>query len=286
MLRSLDYIKQRQILWARRKGIELKGSDGERGLHIYAGRLEDNLYGELKGKSDELKAYKDAAGKELDSKMKALHSSSAIAVNVFAHWLNQPSKDAIAVALRIPSKNINSMRFEAQLPIMDNVNQVEFPNNPHLDVLFEYNGRKPEAVGIECKFATEAYSGRAHQAIRDPYMRYTKLWKGLSNLLDLAKEVRKKNEYHHLDTAQLTKHIFGLRHAFDNFRLVYLWYDVPFDEGMEHREEIRRFSEIVKEDGIIFQAITWQELIIHLAEKHKDEKEHRDYINYLVERYL
>jgi hypothetical protein len=66
--------------------------------------------------------------------------------------------------------------------------------------------------------------------------------------------------------------------------LLYLWYDVPGTEGYEHRQEIEAFASIAKADGINFCHITYQEVIFNLKENYYDE--HKDYIDYLVERYL
>ena len=93
-----------------------------------------------------------------------------------------------------------------------------------------------------------------------------------------------------LDAAQLIKHILGLRTDNEKISkdkkitLLYLWYDVPGTEGYEHRQEIEAFASIVKADGINFRHITYQEVIFNLKENYYDE--HKDYIDYLVERYL
>ncbi len=54
---------------------------------------------------------------------------------------------------------------------------------------------------------------------------------------------------------------------------------------MIHSRELNDFHEILKKDGIIFQSITWQEVICNLNNNEQRE-EHIDYLRYLTERYL
>jgi hypothetical protein len=68
------------------------------------------------------------------------------------------------------------------------------------------------------------------------------------------------------------------------FRLLYLWYDVLGEEGVVHRKEIEKFSEIVDRDGVSFKSITYQELIARLSEHVRDG--HRQYVEYISTRYL
>jgi hypothetical protein len=84
----------------------------------------------------------------------------------------------------------------------------------------------------------------------------------------------------------LIKHILGLKtHVGKNgFKLLYLWYDTLGEAGNIHRNEIERFSEIVKADEIDFLSMSYQELISILSSRHRGE--HSDYIKYLTERYF
>ena len=68
------------------------------------------------------------------------------------------------------------------------------------------------------------------------------------------------------------------------FRLLYLWYDTLGKEGHIHKEEIEEFTNITKKDGVKFQSISYQELIYRLIKDSSDE--HREYIDYLSNRYL
>jgi hypothetical protein len=68
------------------------------------------------------------------------------------------------------------------------------------------------------------------------------------------------------------------------FRLLYLWYDVSGDQGERHRDEVLRFTEVARCDRIKLHSLTYQELIVHLANILRTK--HPEYIRYLTERYL
>jgi len=66
--------------------------------------------------------------------------------------------------------------------------------------------------------------------------------------------------------------------------LLYLWYDVPGEEGKCHRDEVTEFASVAKKDGTRFHSITYQELIAKMANNLRQS--HCDYIRYMTERYL
>jgi hypothetical protein len=288
------YLRERQILWARRRGIKLVPGTAGTGKSSSATRtriLEDNLVEPLS--DDARREYDEADGQEAKStghvpKMHSVYSSSALVANTFAYWRRRDDLRPLAHALKIPSSDILSMTFEQKLPISDDVDRRAFPHDPNLDVVFRYGGKQHRRlVGVEGKF-TEAYSAREHRGLKNAYLEQRPLWIGLPNCRRAAEDICPTDrEFTRLDVAQLLKHILGLRHACGgglDFRLVYLWYDVPFDVGAEHRREIQRFAEIVTSDGIKFQAITYQEVILSLARVRGAQ--HGAYVDYMVERYL
>jgi hypothetical protein len=59
---------------------------------------------------------------------------------------------------------------------------------------------------------------------------------------------------------------------------------VPCPEGAAHRDEVRQFSELVRTDGVDFQSLTYQELLLRLARDQRGG--HTAYVDYLAERYL
>lgn len=116
------------------------------------------------------------------------------------------------------------------------------------------------------------------------------VWKGLRKTCELAKTISPDdNEFKYLHAAQLIKHILGLKHRSDRGRkrphLLYLWYDVPGEEGVRHQCEIERFRKVVDADGVWFRAICYQDVIRRLATKYREEP-HQAYVDYLAERYL
>ena len=88
---GLEFIKSKQQNWAKRQGFELVGGTiPDRGEKNYLYDLTDNLFEPL---SDENLIYYDSGdgnetrdSKTRLAKMKALHSSSALVVNMFQYW--------------------------------------------------------------------------------------------------------------------------------------------------------------------------------------------------------
>ena len=69
--------------------------------------------------------------------------------------------------------------------------------------------------------------------------------------------------------------------------LFYLWYDALGAEGAMHREEIEDFRKTIEDatsQKIKVRHATYQEIICNLCKRLGDS--HRDYLNYITERYL
>jgi hypothetical protein len=131
------YVKVHQKLWARRNGqiVDAKG---------YFSLEEPRNPNLLEPLSAEVCAhFNDADGNELKQKgaslpkMHALHSSSALAVNVFHYW-RERDKTLLAQAMEIPSRNIASLQFEKLCPIAQPVDRKAFPKDPNIDVVLRY----------------------------------------------------------------------------------------------------------------------------------------------------
>jgi len=281
-----EYILSKQIQWAYRNNITLIGSKGIRGRKAYTKKLDDNLFEPLmpEVKSD----FEDADGGELTGnpcKMQAVHSSSALGVNIFQYWKKINQVPAIAAACRFCNTGNTSsqgINFEVKYPISG-----KFPRSPNIDVVISNSSKSRFKVfAIECKFS-EAYYSRAHSGISPKYIELDTIWDDIPNLLELAKEINPvDNKFAHLHTAQLIKHILGLKEKFgkNKFRLLYLWYDTIGTESGIHHKEIDEFTEITKADNIHFHAMSYQDLIIKLAKNYRDK--HRNYIDYISGRYL
>jgi hypothetical protein len=222
---------------------------------------------------------------ENPTKMQALHSSSAIGVNIFQYWQKVNQVPVIAAACgfcREGNDTSQRIMFEDKYPI-DPI----FEFSPNIDVVFHNAAAsKVKRFAIECKFS-EPYGSQGHDGLKTKYVSLNKAWRDIPNTYDLAKSISPNdNEFSHLHPAQLIKHILGLKTGFgkDGFRLLYLWYDVLGREGAAHRDEIEAFSRVVRADGVMFHSMTYQELILTLSKKYREQ--HGEYIRYLTERYL
>ena len=219
--------------------------------------------------------------------MQAVHSSSALGVNVFQYWQNIGQVSAIASVCGFCRKgNIVSEKivFEDKYPVDDNLDK--FPKAPNIDVVFHNtDSAQFKRFAVECKFS-EAYGSQKHNGLKPAYLELIHLWSDIPSLYEFAKTICPNENFTYLHSAQLIKHILGLKRKFgkNGFRLLYLWYDVLGKEGAIHRDEIDRFYGIAKADGIHFNAMSYQELILVLSKEYRQE--HAKYIEYLSERYL
>lgn len=310
-MNGLEYIKSKQHSWANRKKIELLGATiPNKGEKNYLEKLADNLFQPLTRET--LSQFNNGDGNEIaDSKsrlakMKALHSSSAIVVNLFQYW-NDKDVYPIIFACKLCSKQpsgvdvmyentgsnnpkifsasrnplANKIKFEGKFKISSDTKTFPFP--PNIDIVI--GSFQPIIYAIESKFS-EPYSGKP-KGISQKYLDNTLFWNGLPELYNLAKEISPdNNKFKYLDAAQLLKHILGLKtnHSKSGFRLLYLWYDVLGQDGVEHRNEIEQFAKVAKKDNIKFSHITYQEVIIKLSNNFYSEN--KNYCDYLTDRYL
>ena len=282
-----------QIYWALRHGIRLGGQyrnypDPEqagRGESSFVFELIDNLFEPLTaearreiegGDGGELRPHGD------EGRMYAVNSSSALVVNVFHYWRRSGLIGEIAQACRLPSTGISHLEFEAQYPI-----DHRFERAPNLDVVIHY-GRKGglRASAIESKLQ-EPYAGRDRPGISPTYLELAETWDDIPNLREVAEQVSPENAlFEHLDAPQLIKHILGLKAAYgkDGFRLLYLYYDVPGPEAVRHAEEVETFAAYPGRDGVMFQSLTYQDVLLGLARNKRGP--HTAYVDYLMERYF
>jgi len=288
IMKAYEYITARQIQWAINRGIPLIGSEGIRGRPAYTPTLDQNLFEPLT--LDIQKSFEQGDGNEIignPAKMQAVHSSSALGVNVFQYWQKIEQVSAIASACGFCRKGNNASEkivFEDKYRIDDDVDK--FPKAPNIDVVFHNSASSQfKRFAVECKFS-EAYSSQKHNGLKPAYLELIQAWSDIPCLYDFAESICPSENFIYLHSAQLIKHILGLKRRFgkSGFRLLYLWYDVFGKEGAIHRDEIDKFSEIAKTDGVYFNAMSYQELILLLSREHGQE--HAHYIKYLSERYL
>jgi hypothetical protein len=225
---------------------------------------------------------KSAAGQP--AKIQALHSSSALGINLFDYWRELPDLSLLFSACglsRAGSQLSGEIKFEQKFPI-----DSRFQYSPNLDVVFfPSQPQKFKVFAIECKF-TEAYSSRRHSELDPKYFTNESVWENLPAIKRLAKKISPADtQFSFFHAAQLIKHILGLNRQFGHsqYRLLYLWYDALGEAGFKHRQEVEEFADKVSSDGVLFHATTYQELIIRLA---KYREQHNNYISYLTDRYL
>ena len=288
-MKAYEYILSKQIQWAMNRGIALTGSKGVRGRHAYTSELNQNLFEPLE--PDVYERFDSADGSEVDNKqgnpakMQALHSSSALAVNIFQYWHKIDQVPLIAAACgfcRKGNRISEKIVFEDKYEISK-----KFHYPPNIDVVIHNSeSAKVKRYAIECKFS-EAYSMHRGHGFKKKYLDIDDLWHDIPHIHQLAKSICPHDKsFHHLHPAQLIKHILGLKGTPDkgDFRLLYLWYDVLGEEGAIHRKEIEAFTEVVKADDIKFHAMSYQELIVKLSNEYNSD--HSEYIKYISDRYL
>jgi hypothetical protein len=253
---SIDMIQLAQSRWAQDLSIPLE-RDG------YVERLADNLF--LGRLDPETRAeFESADGGELNDeghrspKMRALISSSALAVNFFDAWRHAPT-ESLAAALDIGAQKVR-LRFEykcTDYPIG--------PRSPNLDVMLTTtSGRR---IAIECKF-TESYRNPGKRAPLSKKYFPPGLGVWSAALLPRAQALANDESarWNYLDASQLLKHLLGLRSdkSSGEVELLYLWYDTGLDDAVAHRAEIERFAAIVEEENaeeaVRFRSMTYQEL--------------------------
>ena len=191
-------------------------------------------------------------GNELAGKFCAAHSSSALAVNVFA-----PFKSNVSALHLAGTSNFESLHFERKCP-----HGLVGRRAPNLDVV----ATGPEGVvAIESKCLeplarhSADFSPAYNAGIRDA--RRNTAW-----FREMERLVAEPRAYSWLDAAQLVKHAFGLAHTFQGqpVTLVYLYWEpsnaAAYRMFIEHRAETARFAAAVEDDGPRFMAMSYREL--------------------------
>ena len=249
----------------------------------YLPSVAENLFQPLSPRA--LHNFSQGSGSELldtlsrPAKMKALHSSAALAVNVFDYWLER-NADPILTAMEISGKAA-SIEFEAQFSTgLDG-------NPPNLDLGIRY----PQGlvIGVESKFSEWLTPKAPNKELFKPkyFQDASELWasKGLASSQALAREMYDgTSRFRYLDAAQLLKHALGLatQHP-ESFELLYIYFDWPGVESTTHRLEIERFGNIVCRD-FRFHCKSYQDVFSRLSGTIGSE--HELYMAYLRDRYF
>ena len=285
-MKSGQYIQLKLQAWAARNGIRTQGSAGNRGEPNYTMSVAQNIFGgELY--APVRAAFEDGAGGELKGDiptMSALHSSAALAVNLFQYWLMRGELAAIADLLEVPSGGIATGSFEDQFPVCADPKTQGFKEAPHLDFALRFKGGG--RVGVECKLF-EPYGRLDHASLRPAYLALSGAWDDIPAWRKLAENLCANSaQFHRLGASQLVKHILGLKFQAptEKVRLIYLYCDAIGDDAAEHRDEIRRFKEAIAGDPIRFVPMSVQAFILRAVRRMRAD--HSAYVDYLAERYL
>lgn len=267
--------RARQSEWAHESGIEVDSAG-------YTLALSDNLFIPLSKKT--LVEFAAGDGGELGGggkrgKMQALHSSSALVVNVFESW-RQSGGDALATALGTPEP-IADIRFEQKYSTGLR------GKAPNLDAALV--GSSGSIIAVESKFLEPYGSHASGVPFKPKYFESPNgLWRneGYPGCQALAERMHVGEEsFRWLNAGQALKHILGLSHsAGAPWSLIYLWYDVAGDVGAEHAAEATRFADVVLADGIAFQAMSYQALFGAIKSSAAGADE--NYLAYLGRRYF
>jgi hypothetical protein len=265
MEKAREYIINLQQSWATRRCIHFN----KRG---YVNNLADNLCEPLK--QDSLDDFVRGRGGELESKMLALHSSSALVVNFFHYW-RYHDIPRLAEIMRLSPK-FTHLKFERTYPKPKGVGGIR----PHVDI--EFTGAyKPTAV--ESKFTEPYYKGK--KSLKRVYVEIPGIWGKYTSCELLANQiVTEEKVFEYLDAPQLLKHILGLKTNYNEggFTLLYLWYDFASIEADKHRQEIQTFQNSI-ENEIDFRHLTYQELFKAVSLMRGVDK---SYISYMKDRYF
>ncbi|MEY3444777.1 MAG: hypothetical protein RLZZ519_3058, partial [Bacteroidota bacterium] len=150
-MNAYEDILAKQIAWARRNHIALQGSAIDRGREAYTKDLRDNLFQDLhpatKAEIDNGDGGELTGNAKKAAKMSAVHSSSAIGVNVFDYWKDKTIPE-LAYLLGLCSKDNHSAKeihFEQKFVI-----NPAYGKAPNIDVVIQNDPKsKIKAFGIE-----------------------------------------------------------------------------------------------------------------------------------------
>lgn len=191
-------------------------------------------------------------GNELETKFRAVHSSSALSVNCFAPFRTRPGDLAIG-----DMSGFATLEFERKCPT-----GLRGGRSPNLDVLLS----GPQGVtGIESKL-TEYLT--PHVAKFSPaYADQIRDWRRDQGYFAEMQRLRADPAaYRWLDAAQLVKHAFGLGHVFGGqpVTLLYLYWEPRNPESdpvfAAHRQEIADFAARVAGSTPVFRALGYPDL--------------------------
>jgi hypothetical protein len=184
------WIRREQAKWARTTQLEIDGAGYCQTPDLNLPWLTDQIRADLlEGDGNEF-GIDGSRGK-----ICALHSSSALAVNMFGYWATRPD-DHLADVLRIRS-GIESIRFERKFPT--GIGR----RSPNLDVVIY--ARDKSLLAIESKFG-EPFRKAGAKPFQEKYFPADRnLWAevGLYDTQRAAEQIRTDQRYEVLDARQI-----------------------------------------------------------------------------------
>lgn len=214
----------------------------------YASRWQDNLMPGLP-LAEIARDLGGGAGRELEGKLCAAHSSAALAVNAFGPWRIGPETLSLAGVT-----GFRSVRFEATCPTGLG------GRPPHLDFLAE--GEVIVAVESKCTEWMKPKSARfspSYDRLRGSH--------GDSPWYEMIQQLRAEpGRYEFLDAAQLVKHALGLLTCYGarELLLLYLYWEprnaAEWPQCRHHRAEVEDLANRVARCSVRLLPMSYREL--------------------------
>ena len=270
---------EQQRRWAQSAGIDVDGQG-------YVSTRDANLFQRMSARTE--LAFSGGGGSELlgrdgaPPKIQALHSSAALAVNMFDYWAGRdPAPVALALGLR---GRLTLLEFERQF----STGLGGTP--PNLDLALTSDSG--QLIGIESKFSEwltpkppgkELFKAKYFPMGTSEVGRWTRV--ALPRCQELAENLQAgMTTFRYLDASQLLKHALGMASVCPvRSSLYYLYYDMPGKESAAHSAEVRHFDELVGPE-VAFKWNTYQAVFERLSEVAADDDQ--PYLGYLRGRYF
>jgi hypothetical protein len=251
---TFNFITERQRHWAQTQGLTVSGNGR-------VSRLEDNLFAPLHAetRADFEAGDGDEFGTPDDvGKMYSLHSSSALACNVFDYWRKRPMLPLLR-ACGFDTRNGSELKFEQKF----STGVGRKPAN--LDVLITDSAGGCPPVAIESKF-TEPFQTGERDCLRPAYFSKSPIWDELPVCRAIAEGLTARERFKFLKASQLLKHALALtrKHGKKRFVLLYLWYDVNgSNAAKQHGAEVREFGNLLA-DEVLFRSDSYHNVFDRL----------------------
>jgi hypothetical protein len=215
----------------------------------YVLEVKDNL---VEGVDADLikQDYDNGSGQEWDYKIKAVHSSAALAANTFGFFKDK--HDALEL---LGVRGFSCPRLEAKCP------SGLRGTPPNLDALVESN---QDVIGVESKFLetlTEKKADFSPAYSRQNLPQCEPMW------WEALEQAGKLGECR-FDRAQIIKHYLGLRHTYRAdercLHLLYLYWEPANANSLpafqEHRDQLSAFARQVSGSVVHFHGMSYREL--------------------------